>query len=226
MGRLSKRVVFLLSIDELSPLQIDLAGLFLSILTIYHIRCNLMQTARSRKAPDGDYRGETMTRTKENLEFSFTGESQANRKYLFFAEKADEEGHRQIARLFRAAAEAETVHARNHLQVMQGIKSTRENLLAAIAGENHEFTEMYPSFIRQAKIEAKRRARHSFSMANKVEQIHHGLFRAALSVLESGEIIDEKPFYVCQYCGNTVEAEAAEKCSVCGAPERMFKQVE
>ena len=167
-----------------------------------------------------------MARTKENLESSFIGESQASRKYLFFAEKADKEGHRQIARLFRAVAEAETVHGRNHLQVMQGIKSTRENLLAAIADENHEFTEMYPSFIRQAEIEAKKRARHSFSMASKVEEIHHGLFQVALSMLEEGHAMEEKPFYVCEYCGNTVGGEAPEKCPVCGAPEGMFKQVE
>ena len=155
-----------------------------------------------------------------------SGESQANRKYLFFAEKADQEGHRQTGRLFRAAAEAETVHARNHLKVIQGIKSTRENLLAAISGENYEFTEMYPGFIKQAETEGEEKARDSFDMANKVEQIHHRLFQAALGMLEKGQSMEEKPFYVCQVCGNTVEGEAPEKCPVCGAPKRMFKQVE
>jgi rubrerythrin len=167
-----------------------------------------------------------MSQTKENLEFAFAGESQANRRYLFFAEKADEEGHRQTARLFRAAAAAETIHARNHLQVMQGIKSTKENLLTAIGGENHEFTEMYPGFIKQAEAEGKKEARRSFDLANKVEQIHHGLFQAALSVLEKGRAEKDKPLYVCQYCGNTVEGEAPEKCPICGAPKRMFKQIE
>ena len=167
-----------------------------------------------------------MSKTRANVESAFAGESQANRKYLFFAEKADQEGHRQIGRLFRAAAEAETVHARNHLKVMQGIKSTKENLSAAISGENHEFTEMYPGFIKQAETEAEEKARDSFDLANRVEQIHYGLFQTALSMLEKGQAMAEKPFYVCQVCGNTVEGEAPEKCPVCGAPRKMFKRTE
>jgi len=168
----------------------------------------------------------TLSETKDNLEFAFAGESQANRKYLFFAEKAEEEEQKGIARLFRAAADAETVHARNHLKVMQGIQSTRENLLTAIGGENHEFTEMYPAFIKQAEAEGEKKAADSFDLANKVEQIHHGLYQDALNRLEKGETMELKPFYVCQYCGNTVEGEAPEKCPVCGAPKRMFKLIE
>ena len=167
-----------------------------------------------------------MDTTSENLESAFAGESQANRKYLFFAEKADKEGYGQIARLFRATAEAETVHARNHLVVMEGIKKTGENLLAAIGGENHEFTDMYPSFIRQAEAEGKDKARDSFDLANKVEEIHHGLYESALNMLEKSQVMDEKPYYVCQYCGNTVEGEAPERCPVCGAPKRMFRLIE
>ena len=167
-----------------------------------------------------------MSTTNENLEFAFAGESEANRKYLFFAEKAEEEGNKQIARLFRAAADAETVHARNHLRVMQGTKSTKDNLLAAIGGENHEFTEMYPAFIKQAEVEGEGKAKDSFDLANRVERIHHGLYEAALSMLEKGQAMDEKPFFVCQYCGNTVEGEAPEKCPVCGAPKRMFKLID
>ena len=167
-----------------------------------------------------------MGNTKDNLEAAFAGESQANRKYLFFAEKAEQEGHKQVAKLFRAAADAETAHARNHLKVMQGIKSTRENLLAAKGGENHEFTEMYPAFIKQAEAEGEDKAKDTFNLANKVEQIHHGLFDAALSKVEKGETIAEKSIYVCQYCGNTVEGEAPEKCPVCGAPRKMFKLIE
>src|SRR3990170_1127358 len=109
-----------------------------------------------------------MGSTNENLGAAFAGESQANRKYLFFAEKADQEGHKQIARLFRAAAEAETVHARNHLKVLQGIKSTRDNLQAAMSGEKYEFTEMYPGFITQAASEGNMKARESFDLADKV----------------------------------------------------------
>jgi len=128
--------------------------------------------------------------------------------------------------LFRAAADAETVHARNHLRVMQGIKSTKENLTAAIGGENHEFIEMYPAFIKQAQTEGEKKAVDSFDLANKVEQIHHRLYQDALDRLERGKAMELKPFYVCQYCGNTVEGEAPEKCPVCGAPKRMFKLIE
>jgi len=167
-----------------------------------------------------------MSNTKDNLETAFAGESQATRKYLFFAEKAEQEGYKQIARLFRAAADAETVHARNHLNVMQGIKSTRENLLAARDGENYEFTEMYPEFIKQAEAEGNDKAKDSFDLANKVERIHHDLFNAALSKIEKDAAIEEKPIYVCQYCGNTVEGEAPEKCPICGAPNKLFKLIE
>jgi len=167
-----------------------------------------------------------MGTTKENLEFAFAGESQASRKYTYFAEKAEQEGHKRVARLFRAAADAETVHARNHLKVMQGIRSTKENLEAAIGGENHEFTEMYPQFIQKANAEGEKKAVDSFDLANKVEKIHHTLYRDALSKLDKGDSGELKPFYVCQYCGNTVEGEAPDKCPVCGMPKKMFKLIE
>lgn len=167
-----------------------------------------------------------MSTTQENLQAAFAGESQANRRYLFFAEKADEAKDKQIARLFRAAAEAETVHARNHLGVLGGIKSTKENLEAAIGGENYEFTKMYPDFIKQAKSEKNQPAENSFDLANKVEKIHHGLFQKALDSLKSGKASADKPFFVCQVCGNTVEGEAPEKCPICGSPRRKFKRIE
>jgi len=167
-----------------------------------------------------------MSDTKSNLEAAFAGESQANRKYLFFAEKADAEGHQQVARLFRAAAEAETVHARNHLKALDGIKSTADNLKAAVGGEQYEFTEMYPGFIKQAKSEGKGDAERSFDLANRVEQIHHGLFRSALEKLEQGQASEGGKFYVCQVCGYTVEGEAPDRCPVCGAARKMFKAVD
>lgn len=167
-----------------------------------------------------------MDKTVENLQAAFAGESQASRKYLYFAEKADAEGYRQVARLFRAASEAETIHARNHLKVMEGIKSTKENLKAAISGEHHEFTKMYPEFMKQAEAEGDKKAKDSFDLANQVEQIHHRLYQAALSLLEKGQTVPEKPIFVCQYCGNTVEGAAPEKCPVCGAPKKMFKQID
>jgi rubrerythrin len=167
-----------------------------------------------------------MSQTSENLQAAFAGESQASRKYLYFAEKADEEGQKQIARLFRAASDAETVHARNHLNVMQGIKSTAENLKAAIGGENYEFTKMYPDFIKQAEAEGNKEANNSFYLANKVEQIHYNLYQNALSLLEKGQKMPDKPVYVCQHCGNTIEGEPPDRCPVCGRPKAMFKRID
>lgn len=166
-----------------------------------------------------------MANTTKNLEDAFAGESQASRRYLFFAEKAESEGHPQIARLFRAAAGAETVHARNHLEVMGGIGPTEENLKGAISGENYEFTEMYPAFIEQAKAEGNERAEISFSCANKVEKVHHGLYQKALEALEAGKELKAEPYFVCSVCGYTVGGEAPERCPVCGAPRSKFGEV-
>ncbi len=130
-----------------------------------------------------------MGKTSDNLQDAFAGESQASRKYTYFAEKADEEGHKQIARLFRAASDAETVHARNHLKVMGEIKSTKDNLKAAIGGEHHEFIEMYPAFMKQADAEGNNKAKDSFDLANKVEQIHHSLYKKALDMVEKGKAV-------------------------------------
>ena len=167
-----------------------------------------------------------MANTKENLEAAFAGESQANRKYLFFSEKADAAGNTQVARLFRAAAEAETVHARNHLTVLGEIKTDQENLQAAFGGENYEFTEMYPGFIEQAKSEGNQKAENSFDLANKVEQIHHRLFGEALQDLEAGKAFKDEPYYVCQVCGNTVAGGAPERCPICTAPRSKFKRID
>ena len=166
-----------------------------------------------------------MGNTKQNLEEAFAGESQANRRYLFFAEAADNEGNTQVARLFRAAAESETVHARNHLKALGGIKSIKENLEAAVGGELYEFTNMYPGFIEQAKAENNRSAETTFDWANKVEKIHHGLYEQALKAETAGEKLKEEPYFVCQGCGYTVGGEAPERCPVCGASRKLFKQV-
>jgi len=167
-----------------------------------------------------------MSSTQENLQEAFAGESQASRRYLFFAEKAESEGHPQIARLFRAAAEAETVHAGNHLKAMGGIGSTRDNLEAAISGESYEFTKMYPGFIEQAKSENNKRAEITFRYANEVEKIHHQLYQKALELLEAGKELKAEPYFICPVCGYTVAGEAPEKCPVCGAPKSKFKRVE
>jgi rubrerythrin len=167
-----------------------------------------------------------MSNTTQNLQAAFAGESQASRKYTYFAEKAEQEGHKRVARLFRAAADAETVHARNHLRVMKGIGSTAENLRAAIAGEHEEFTRMYPEFIKEATNEGEKQATDSFDMANKVEQIHHKLYSESLGKLDQGKEEQVKPMFVCQRCGNTVEGEAPDRCPVCGASRTMFKSIE
>ena len=167
-----------------------------------------------------------MGNTQDNLKTAFAGESQANRRYLFFAEAAAKEGFKKVAQLFRAAAEAETVHASNHLRTLGDIKSTRANLETAVSGEHYEFTEMYPGFISQANSEGNQPAGQSFDLANKVEQIHHGLFKTALQSLETSGKEAGKPFFVCQVCGNTVEGAAPDKCPVCGAPKSQFTQVD
>jgi rubrerythrin len=163
--------------------------------------------------------------TQDNLQAAFAGESQANRKYLAFAAKADDEGHPQIAKLFRAAAAAETVHAHAHLRVMGGVKDTKQNLQAAIDGERHEFNEMYPDFIQEAEAEGNRAAATSFRNASTVEQIHHDLYSEALETLNAGKDHSPAAIHVCEICGNTVVGEVPDKCPVCGATRSKFKEV-
>jgi len=160
--------------------------------------------------------------TMENLQAAFAGESQANRKYLAFARKAAADGFPQIAKLFRAAAEAETVHALAHLNVMGGVKGTADNLRAAIEGEGYEFREMYPKFLAEAETEANDAAVTSFGNALAVEEIHHGLYTEALAALKAGKDLPARPIFVCGVCGNTVEGEAPAICPVCGSSRAKF----
>jgi len=164
-----------------------------------------------------------MSKTEKNLLEAFAGESQANRKYLAFAKKADAEGYKQIAKLFRAAADAETVHALNHLRELGEIKSTRENLETAISGETHEFESMYPPMIQDAEDEGRKGAVNSIRYANEVEKIHASLYKKAVAMIGKNEEVD---YYVCQVCGNTVEGEPPDKCPICKSPKKMFKKVE
>jgi rubrerythrin len=162
--------------------------------------------------------------TQDNLKEAFAGESQANRKYLAFAEKADQEGYRQVAKLFRAAAAAEAVHALNHLRVMGAVSSTANNLKSAIDGETVEFRDMYPKFIELAKKEKVSDAVIlSFDVANNVEKVHASLYTRALGNLGKNEEVD---YYVCQICGHTVECAAPEKCPICNAPQEMFRKID
>ena len=165
-----------------------------------------------------------MSKTEQSLKEAFAGESQANRKYLAFAAKADQEGYPQVARLFRAAAEAETVHAHNHLRVLNGIKSTKENLQEAIAGETHEFKTMYPQMIEGAKAEGQKAAERSFNFANQVEKVHANLYEGLLNNL--GKSQESYPYYVCPVCGHTAEKEPPGNCPVCGTKGEMFRKMD
>ncbi len=165
-------------------------------------------------------------RTENNLLEAFGGESKAKRRYAFYAEKAENEGYPGIARLFRAVAEAEVVHARNHLNAMDAIGSTKDNLMAASMGEQMEFTSMYPTFIEVAKEERNERAERTFDWANRVEKIHFGYFEAALKDVKEGKNPETADYYVCQVCGNTVTGSAPDKCPICGAPAEAFKKID
>lgn len=165
-----------------------------------------------------------MSKSEENLKEAFAGESQANRKYLAFAAKADQEGFPQAAKLFRAAAEAETVHAHAHLRALKGIKSTKENLQEAIAGETHEFKSMYPAMIETAKAEGNKEAERTFHFANEVEKIHAGLYQEMFNNLEGAK--ESYSYHVCPVCGFTAEKEAPETCPICGAKGKIFKKVD
>ena len=166
-----------------------------------------------------------MDKSTDNLKTAFAGESQANRRYLAFAQKAEEEGYTQIAKLFKAAADAETVHAMNHARTMGEIKSTLENLNTAVSGEIFEFKKMYPEYLTTAKQEGNKQAVWSFDVASKVEQIHAGLFTKAISALKSSKELEQVDYYVCSVCGNTVEGNAPQKCPICGSPRERFSKV-
>ena len=166
-----------------------------------------------------------MASAEDYLKDAFAGESQANRKYLAFADKADKEGYAQAARLFRAAAAAETIHAHNHLRALKAIGTTGENLKDAIEGETHEFTSMYPEMVEQAKGEGHSDAERSFRFALEVEKVHGKLYQDMLDNLEQAGK-EDYPYYVCPVYGHTVGKEAPETCPVCGAKGSMFKRVD
>jgi len=162
----------------------------------------------------------------DDLKAAFAGESQANRKYLAFAKKAARDGYPNIANLFRAVAEAETVHAHNHLRVLGEIKSTVENLQAAIEGENYEGNVMYKDFMADAQSEGHDKALRSFQWAWEVEQIHEGMYQDALKTLEAGSDIAEGTYWVCATCGHTHVGDAPpDECPVCGAKASGYMKI-
>jgi len=163
------------------------------------------------------------TKTEKDLLEAFAGESQANRRYLAFSKQAEREGYHQVARLFRAAAEAETVHAHNHLRALGAVKTTAENLKEAISGETHEFKTMYPAMIEDAKQEGQKAAERSFIYANEVEKEHAALYEQALNGPDKLEAVD---YFVCSVCGYVSEKEPPEKCPICGSKSTVFFKVE
>ena len=165
-------------------------------------------------------------KTEKNLQEAFAGESQANRKYLAFAKKAEADGYAMIARLFRAAAEAETVHAHAHLKVLGEIKSTLENLQAAAAGEAYEYQSMYPQFITEAEEENQKAALNSFKWASAAEKIHNALYNKAVEYAQQGKDLPSATIYLCPVCGNVeIGDDGDDKCEICGTRREKFIEV-
>lgn len=160
--------------------------------------------------------------SEKNLRDAFAGESQANRKYLAFAKQADIEGFKGIARLFRATAEAETIHAHSHLKALGDVKSTAENLKSAVDGETYEFESMYPNYIEEAKTEGNKEALRSFHLANEAEKVHADLYKKALNELST----EDFEVYLCPVCGHVEIGKAPEKCPICGVPAAKYLKVE
>ena len=167
-----------------------------------------------------------MSESIKKLKEAFAGESQANRRYIAYAKKADEEGLPQIAKLFRAAAHAETVHALNHLRISGEVGMTVSNLDEAVSGETFEYTKMYPPYIEVAKKEGNKQAEWSFNIANQVEEIHAGLFSKVREALAKNESLAPVDYSVCEICGNTVEGLAPTRCPICGAPQAKFSKIQ
>ena len=163
-----------------------------------------------------------MAETNKNLMDAFAGESQANRKYLAYAAKADKEGFAQVAKLFRAAAHAETIHAHAHLRLAGKISDTMANLEDAIAGETHEFTSMYPGMIKDAEAEGNTAAASYMKWVNAVEEVHANLYKKALAAKGQMEPVD---YYVCTVCGYTHEGPHEGPCPVCNAAAKAFEKL-
>ncbi len=160
-----------------------------------------------------------MSKTEQNLKDAFAGESQANRRYLAYAQKAADEGKEGIAKLFFAVAEAETIHAHKHLAHLKGIGTTEANLKEAISGEMHEFKTMYPKMVEEAGEEGNHGAEITLKHAMEVEKVHHGLFEDALNKMDDFPV---KDYYLCKACGYTVANEPPDRCPVCGAVKSAF----
>lgn len=162
--------------------------------------------------------------TNDNLKAGFAGESQANRKYASFSTKAAEEGFTRVATLFKAASEAEAIHARRHLSVY-GVPSTAENLAAAVSGETEEYTVMYPKFIKESEAEGNTDATRSFTFAMKAEQVHAGLYEKALEAVKAGKDLPAEKVFLCPTCGNVSLDKAPGACPICGVPGSKWLEI-
>lgn len=162
--------------------------------------------------------------TEENLKSAFAGESQAHTRYLIFARKAEEEGYPNVARLFRAIAYAEQVHATNHYSVLGMIRGSPDNLQVAIDGETYEVDEMYPAYNAVAKLQEEKGAQRTTNWALQTERVHIGMYQKAKQAVEKGKDVELGPIYICDVCGYTVEGEAPSRCPVCGASKEKFRK--
>lgn len=156
-----------------------------------------------------------MPTTLDNLKESFAGESQASQKYLAYAKKAEQEGFKNIAKLFRTAAEAERLHAEGHFKAMDGVSATVENLKSAIAGETYEFREMYPPMLEQA-IAENHKAKRMFGYAPAAEEVHANLYKVALEAAMEGKDLDVEEIYLCPVCGHIEFGKPEKECPICG----------
>jgi rubrerythrin len=162
--------------------------------------------------------------TEEFLRAAYAGESQAHMKYLIFADKAQAEGKTNLARLFRAIAYAEQVHATNHFKALGELGDSPENLDSAIHGENFEIEEMYPAYDAVAKLQEEKAAIRSIHYAIEAEKIHSAMYTEAKQVAMEGKDFTAGEIYICPVCGYTVEGEAPDTCPVCNAQKNKFKQ--
>jgi len=171
----------------------------------------------------GQRRVDSKVKTDANLMSAFAGESQANRRYLAFAAKADKEGYKNVARIYRAIAEAETLHALKHLETAGKVATTAENLAASKEGEEHEFTVMYPEFIDTAVAEDHQAALRTFEYANAAEKAHGAIFADLLATVKGGADHPDEAVSLCPVCGWVVTGQAPERCPVCNTMARVFR---
>ncbi|HEV2396280.1 MAG TPA: ferritin family protein [Candidatus Sulfotelmatobacter sp.] len=178
------------------------------------------------------------TTTLQNLQAAYNGESNAHVRYAAFADRADKEGYGEVASLFRAAAKAEEVHAANHAVVIKKlggtpeskietpvVKSTEENLQAAIKGESYERDTMYPEFLKQARVEGDRDALQTFNYAKTAESEHAKLYSEALRNLTTLKGSKSKEYFVCTICGYTTQKMDFSKCPSCFNHKDKYEKV-